>query len=142
MATELTVFAHEDEPIQKAIKARQAVMTLRSWYAEPLFRMAKGDIQYDSEWASALAKSLKAELDTIDRGMWPEDTGYENYPDLSGALPEWWLDTEGTEKAETAYVTAVVEMADAAGKGLDSLRSAVGKLGNSCKQCHDSYLVE
>lgn len=138
--------AHEahaaDTPIKKAIKARQAAMVLRSWYAGPLFGMAKGDIEYDSEWASALANSLKAELATTGRGMWPEESDYENYPDESRSLAELWLDPEGVQEAGMAYADAVNEMTNAAGEGLDALRSAVGKLGQSCKGCHESYRAE
>lgn len=117
-------------------------MMLRSWYAGPLFGMAKGDIEYDSEQASALANSLKAELDTTDHGMWPEESGYENYPETSETLPEWWLDGEGVEQAEMAYAEAVNRIAESAGGGLAALRSAIGNLGKSCKGCHESYRVE
>ncbi|MXZ80831.1 MAG: cytochrome c [Gammaproteobacteria bacterium] len=134
--------AAEKDPVKKAIKARQAAMVLRSWYAGPLFGMAKGDIEYDSEWASALAGSLKAELAMTGRGMWPEESDYENYPDESRSLPELWLDPEGAQEAGMAYADAVNEMANAAGEGLGALRSAVGQLGQSCKGCHESYRAE
>ena len=132
----------ERDPVKKAIGARHAVMILRSWYAGPLFGMAKGDIEYDADWAGALANSLKAELDTTDRGMWPEESDYESYPDFSRTLPEWWLDTDGAEEAEKAYASAVTQIAESAGGGLNALRSAVGDLGKSCKGCHDSYRTE
>ncbi|MCY4150012.1 MAG: cytochrome c [Gammaproteobacteria bacterium] len=132
----------ERDPVKKAIEARQAVMVLRSWYAGPLFGMAKGDIEYDADWASALANSLKAELDTTDRGMWPEESDYEAYPDFSRTLPEWWLDADGAEEEEEAYANAVAQIAESAGDGLNALRSAVGGLGKSCKGCHDSFRAE
>ena len=47
------------DPNEKAIKARRAVMTLRSWYAGPLFMMAKGDMAYDAAAASTTAAHLK-----------------------------------------------------------------------------------
>ncbi len=137
-----TAHAAERDPVKKAIEARQAVMVLRSWYAGPLFGMAKGDIEYDADWASTLANSLKAELDTTDRGMWPEESDYETYPDSSRTLPEWWLDVDGAEEAEKAYDNAVAQIAESAGGGLDALRSAVGGLGKSCKGCHDGYRAE
>ncbi len=135
-------YAAERDPIKKAIEARQAVMVLRSWYAGPLFGMAKGDIEYDADWASALANSLRAELDTADRGMWPEESDYESYSDTSRTLPEWWLDSDGAEEAENAYANAVTQIAESAGGGLNALRSAVGNLGKSCKGCHDNYRAE
>ncbi|MYB35111.1 MAG: cytochrome c [Gammaproteobacteria bacterium] len=142
IAFSTTAHVAERDPVKKAIEARHAVMTLRSWYAGPLFGMAKGDIEYDADWASALANSLKAELDTTDRGMWPDGSDYEAYPDFSGTLPEWWLDTDGAEEAEKTYASAVAQIAESAGGGLNALRSAVGGLGKSCKGCHDSYRAD
>ena len=60
--------AGEDDPMLKAIKARQAIMVLRSWNAGPLFGMAKGKIEYDAERATTLANNLKAEL-AMDNGI-------------------------------------------------------------------------
>ncbi|MCY4051532.1 MAG: cytochrome c [Gammaproteobacteria bacterium] len=142
MTLSTTTYAAERDPIKKAIEARQAVMVLRSWYAGPLFGMAKGDIEYDADWANALANSLRAELDTTDRGMWPEESDYESYSDISRTLPEWWLDTEGAQEAENQYADAVTQLAESAGGGLNMLRSTIGDLGKSCKGCHDGYRAE
>ena len=38
------------DPNEKAIKARRAVMTLQSWYAGPLFQMAKGTWNTTRRW--------------------------------------------------------------------------------------------
>ena len=57
LALALSASAAKD-PNEKAIKSRQAVMTLQSWYAGPLFQMAKGDMEYDAEMAKTYAAHL------------------------------------------------------------------------------------
>ena len=79
-----------DDPNEKAIKARQGEMQLRSFNAGPLFDMAKGKIDYDAELASKLAGNLKLQLD-LDMGRaWPGGSGNDKYPGKTTALPKIW----------------------------------------------------
>lgn len=130
------------DPMQKAIKARNAEMDLRSWNAGPLFGMAKGKIEYDAELAATLANNLLI-MTTVKNGrMWPQGSGNDAYPDDTRALPEIWSTyPEIAEKGKT-YVEAVTALAEVAGTGLDGLRSKIGDVGQSCKGCHDDFRAE
>ena len=142
LAAGLTVNAADKDPLEKAIKARQAVMVLRAWNAGPLFAMAKGDIDYDAEVATTHANNLKAEFGMNNGAMWVEGTDAVDYPDLSRSLPEIWTTYPAVAEAGTQYKDAVNALADNAGGGLDALRSVIGDLGKSCKGCHDDFRTE
>ncbi|HUV22016.1 MAG TPA: cytochrome c, partial [Gammaproteobacteria bacterium] len=77
-----------DDPLEKAIKARQGEMQLRSFNAGPLFGMAKGEIDYDAELAKKLAGNLKLMLDLDNGRAWAKGSDNENYAGKTTALPK------------------------------------------------------
>ena len=131
-----------DDPNEKAIKARRAVMTLQSWYAGPLFQMAKGAMEYDAEMAKTYAAHLHLMATAEGGAMWPEGTDNAAYEGKTRALPEIWTTwPEAGEKAQ-ALAEASADLAAVAGDGLDALRSKIGAVGNACKGCHDDFRAE
>ena len=134
--------AADKDPMLKAIKARQSIMTIRNWNVGPLFGMAKGKIEYDAELASILANNLLSELAMVNGRMWPEGSDNSAYPDDTRALPEIWTTYPEVTEASKAYGEAVTELAANAGKGLDALRSVIGDVGNACQGCHEEYRAE
>jgi cytochrome c556 len=72
-------------------------------------------------------------------GAWAADTGNDKYPGKTEALPEIWSTYPKIADAGKEYATAVNELADVAGNGLDALRSKIGGLGDACKGCHDDF---
>ncbi len=135
------VNADDKDPVKKAIEARAAIMKLRAWNAGPLFGMAKGDFEYDAEFATLLADNLKAELAMNNARMWPAGSDSSVYEETE-ALPEIWFDESEAAEAENAYREAVMSVAEQAGNGRDALRSVIGDLGASCKGCHDDFRAE
>jgi cytochrome c556 len=133
----MTGYAAQDAN-QKAIKARQGEMQLRSFNAGPLFGMAKGQIDYDAALASRLAGNLKLLLDLDNGRAWAPGSHNEAYPGETTALPKIWESSEIGQYGKD-YKQAVTELAAAAGNGVDALKSAVGGLGKACKGCHDNF---
>ena len=133
------VSADDDDPVEKAIKARIAAMTLRSWNAGPLFGMAKGDVEYDAELAGALANNLKVEAHMSNGSMWPGGSDNTAYKGKTRSLPEVWTTWPAVGDAGQAYKDATVALAAVAGDGLAALQSKIGDLGNACKGCHDDF---
>jgi cytochrome c556 len=131
--------AAADDPMEKAIKARQGEMQLRSFNAGPLFAMAKGDIDYDTNLANMLAGNLKLLNDLNNSRAWPEGSDTENYPGKTTALPKIWTTYPEIAEYGKKYVMAVNELAAAAGNGRDALKSKIGALGKACKACHDEF---
>ena len=131
--------ATDDDPNLMLIKARQGDMEIRGFSAGPLFGMAKGDMPYDAEKAAKLANNLKLLLQLDMSSAWAADTGNDKYPGKTDALPEIWSTYPKVADAGKEYATAVNELADVAGNGLDALRSKIGGLGDACKGCHDDF---
>ena len=130
------------DPNEKAIAARQAVMKLQSWYAGPLFGMAKGDLEYNAEMASTYAAALHT-VATIEGGaMWPPGTDNGAYADMTDALPEIWTTWPAVGEKGQALSDASAALAEVAGDGLDALRSKIGGVGKACKGCHDDFRAE
>ena len=130
------------DPNEKAIKARKAVMTLQSWYAGPLFQMAKGDMDYDAEAARAYAAALNTVASIKGDMMWPPGTDNGAYAGKTRALPEIWSTWPAVGEKAQALSEASAALADVAGDGLDALRSRIGAVGKACKGCHDDFRAE
>lgn len=131
---------HNAKAIAAAVKARQSQMTLYSFNIGLLGGMAKGEIEYDADAASAAAANLAA-LSQLDQSrLWPMGSDNEALgKDATEALPAIWApDSKVGEKA-MAMTTAALAMQDAAGQGLEALRGAIGPLGKSCGGCHEDY---
>ena len=132
--------SHDEKALAAAVKARQSQMTLYAFNIGLLGGMAKGEIDYDAEAASAAANNLAALSKTDQSRMWPKGSDNESLgSDATEALPAIWAaDSDIGDKA-MALTTAADAMADAAGNGLDALRGAIGPLGKSCGGCHEDY---
>ena len=137
----MPTFAHDD-PIVNAIKARQGEMQIRAHNLGPLIGMAKGKVPYDPQLASQLMANLKLLLDLDTSRDWPQGSDNESYPDKSRALPNIWTTYPEIGEYGKDYATAVNELNDVVGDGLEALQSKIGALGDSCKGCHDEYQEE
>ncbi len=127
------------DPLKKAIKARQGEMQLRAFNVGPLFGMAKGQIDYDADLAKKLAGNLKLMLDLDNGRAWAKGSDIDNYMGDTTALPEIWTTYPEIGKYGKKYATAVNELAAEAGNGVDALKSKIGAVGKSCKGCHDEF---
>ncbi len=133
-----TGFAAQD-PLEKAIKARQGEMQLRAFNAGPLFGMAKGQVDYDAELASKLAGNLKLLLELDNGRAWAGGSHNEAYPGETTALPKIWDTYPEIAEYGKKYASAVNAIAAVAGNGRDALKSEIGNLGKACKACHDDF---
>ena len=124
------------------INARKAEMTLRAFNLGQLGAMAKGDMEYDAEVATAAANNLKI-LSSLDgMAMWPQGSDNVALGDRTKALPALWEEFPKVMVELEAFSAAVDALADAAGKDLDSLRGAMGPVGKSCGSCHGKFRAE
>jgi len=135
-ATAVYAAAH----INSAVGARQAQMSLYGFNIGLLGGMAQGKIDYDADAAAKAASNLAA-LTALDQSrMWPQ--GSDNVAlgaDATRAKPELWANFPDVAAKGMAVNAAAVAMAEAAGGGLDSLRGAIGPLGQACSACHKAY---
>ena len=127
------------DPLKKAIKARQGEMQLRAFNVGPLFGMAKGQIDYDADMAKKLAGNLKLLLDLDNGRAWAKGSDIDNYMGETTALPEIWTTYPEISEYGKKYAKAINELAAEAGNGVDALKSKMGPVGKSCKGCHDDF---
>lgn len=133
-----TTYAAQD-PLKKAIKARQGEMQLRAFNVGPLFGMAKGQIEYDAALASKLAGNLKLLLDLDNGRAWAPGSHNDAYFGETTALPKIWDTYPEIAEYGKNYAKAVNELAAVAGNGQDALKSKIGNVGKACKACHDDF---
>ncbi|HUF86854.1 MAG TPA: cytochrome c [Thermohalobaculum sp.] len=127
----------QDDPGEKAIKARQGFMQIVAWEAGPLFGMAKGDVEYDAEQAAANAENLDALLQYNVGRLFTPGTSKSDHPGKTRALAAIWEDMEGFASAYGQLRERVAVVAEEAGKGKDALTAAVSEMGKACGNCHD-----
>lgn len=130
---------HSNKAALDATKARQAQMQLYSFNLGILGAMAKGDVEYNAEAASAAASNLAALSQMNQSAMWIPGSDSDTLGDATRALPAIWTADSKIGERGMAFGTAAVAMETAAGGGLDSLRGAIGDVGKSCGACHDDY---
>ena len=130
------------EDFDGAIKARKSLMQLYAHYLGTLGGMAKGEVEYNAEQASAAANSLVAMMSADQTFMWPPGSDTEALGDKTAALAVGWTSFPAILEKGEASLTAAKAMADVAGTDLASLQGAMGQLGKSCGGCHKEYRLK
>jgi cytochrome c556 len=126
--------AEDEGPFEMQIEARQGIMTYRALQLGTLGAMAKGEVAYDAATAQKAADNLMSAT-TIDLSMlWPEGSD-NSATDETRALPALWSDPAVAEAGKAAFA-ATGALQAAAGKDLDSLKAAMGPMGEACGACH------
>jgi cytochrome c556 len=120
-------------------KARRAYFTLVGFEMSTLGAMAQGKIDYDADVASQAAKDLAALTGYTMSDLFAPGTSNDDLPGETRAKADIWADMPGVQDKGMAFYQAVAELNDVAGNGLEALQPAVGKLGGTCKACHDDY---
>ena len=128
--------AHSDNDF---VKARQAYFTLLGANTGPLAAMAKGEIDYDAATAELHAANLAEMAAYNPTPHFPAGTAKEDLPGETRALASIWSDMDGFMERVAQFNEAVDALQGAAGAGRGELGQAVGRLGASCKACHDDY---
>jgi len=123
----------------RQIKARQATMQLYAFNLGILGAMAKGDMDYNADQASAAAADLQALANLNGGAMWPQDSDMAKNPGITWAKPDIWTTYPKIAEKSKALKEATAKMAAAAGSGIDGIRTNIGAVGGSCKSCHDDF---
>ena len=124
--------------LPQAVKARQGQFNLMALNLGILGGMAKGQIDYSAEAAQAAADNLVAVSSIHQAALWPEGTDNMSI-DGTRAQPVIWENIDDVMAQWGAFGEAALAMQAAAGTGKDAIGPNMGKLGGSCKGCHDTY---
>jgi len=118
---------------EAAIKYRQSALTLLASHFGRMDGVVKGQVPYDVE-------AIKQNVAIVSMLVQLPWAAFGEGSEGGGARPEVWIKREGFEAAQVRLKGAVAELSAAADSGdLGKLREAFGKVGASCKACHDNY---
>lgn len=134
----LTAIAQDDDPIRQAIEARQGYYQMLGINMGTLAGMAKGDIAYDEVAASTAAANIQALTQYELPGLFVAGSA-SGEAEGSGALPAIWTDMSDFTTKFTDLRDAAAGASDAVKGGAENIGPVVGKLGGTCKACHDKY---
>ena len=120
---------------EDAVKYRKAAFTVMANHFGRIGAMASGKAPFDAKVAADNA----AIVETMSKLPWAGFVAGTDKGDTR-ALPEIWTEQakfkEGADKmqAEIAKLSAAAKTGN-----LDSVKTAFGAAGQSCKACHDNY---
>ncbi|MGL6070059.1 c-type cytochrome [Craterilacuibacter sp.] len=101
----------------------------------PMGEMVKGNTPYNQAEFAKLA----AHLEEISKQPWQHFTPGTD-KGKTGAKPEIWSKPAEWKKQIAGHQAATAELAKIAASGdLAAIKPAFGKVGQSCKSCHDSF---
>lgn len=122
-----------------AVKARKAHMSLYEHNLGVIGAMAKGDVEYNADAASAAANNILTLISVNQMSYWPQGTDNGALGEETRALPAIWEDFPKVMEKAGAVKAAAENLASVAGTGQEALGPAVGQLGGACTECHKSF---
>ncbi|MBT3134244.1 cytochrome c [Alteromonas sp. ALT199] len=129
--------ASSEKHAKAATQYRQAVFQLVRSNMGPLGGMAKGALPFDESVMETNAVRLEQLADMMGDYL-AVDT--RKFDVETGAKDEIWESFSDVEKKVMALKTAAQGLQAAVNAGDESAyRGAIGKIGASCKSCHDDY---
>jgi cytochrome c556 len=134
IAFSATASAQFQKP-EDAAKYRQSVMTVMGTHFGRIGAMVNGRVPFDAKAAQDSAH-IVATMSTL---PWPAFT-----PDTevlkTRAKPEIWKEGAKFKESYEKLMADTIKLEAAAKTGnLDSIKTAFGATGGSCKNCHDSF---
>lgn len=120
------------------LEARHGYMKMLGLNMGVLAGMAKGEIAYDENAASAAAANIVALSNYDPVPLFVPGTSADDTDD-SEALPAIWDKPEDFAAKFVAMREAATGAPDAVKGGQANIGPALQKLGGSCKSCHDDF---
>lgn len=136
-ATALPAAAQFAKP-EDAVKYRKSAMALMNTHVGRIFAMANGRVPFD---AKAVADNAEV-LGVVSKWQF---SGFVDGSDKGDtkAEPKIWSEMDKFKAAAAKNQEDIVKLSAAAKSGnADSIKAAVGGVGQSCKGCHDAYRKE
>ncbi len=132
----LPVAAHAQfAKVEDAVKYRQSALSLTGTHFGRIGAVVKGERPYDK----AAVERDAALVETLSRLPF---TAFPAGSDLanSKARPEIWKEQDKFNAAAEKFQSEATKLSAAAKSGnLDTIKTAFGAVGQSCKACHDDF---
>lgn len=126
---------------EDAIKFRQSGYAFMAWNMGRIKQNVEGNFNKDEvvKAANAIQAIANSGMGALYLPGTDKGKGWEE----SRAKPEIWTDKEKMGKVATEFVKEANEMAKiAAGGDAGAVKAQLGKLGGTCKGCHDDFKVK
>ena len=123
---------------EDAIKYRQSGYAFMAWNMGRIKQNVEGNFNKDEvvKAANAIQAIANSGMGALYLPGTDKGKGWEE----SRAKPEIWTDKEKMGKVATEFVKEANEMAKvAAGGDAGAVKAQLGKLGGTCKGCHDDF---
>ncbi len=126
---------------EDAIKFRQSGYGFMAWNMARIKMNVEG--QYNKDEVIKAANAIQAIANSGMGALYLPGTDKGKGWEESRAKPEIWTDKEKMGKVATDFVREANEMAKvAAGGDAAAVKVQFGKLGGTCKGCHDDFKVK
>jgi cytochrome c556 len=123
---------------EDAVKYRQSALTVMGTHFGRIGAMANGRVPFDAKSAQDSAH-IVATLSSLPWAGFAANT--ESLK--SRAKPEIWKEQAKFKDASEKLVAETAKLEAAAKTGnLDTIKTAFGAVGGSCKACHDAFRTE
>lgn len=126
------------DTFENQLKARKGQFNLLALNVGVLGGMARGNMDYDAALAQAAAENIIAIAALNQAPFWPEGSD-EMSIDETRAKPEIWDNFDDFASKWAAVASAAEGLPAAVGSGVEGIGPALGPLGGTCKDCHDTY---
>lgn len=130
--------AFAQDEYENQLKARKGQFNLLALNVGVLGGMARGNVDYDAALAQAAAENIVAIAAINQMPLWPEGSDEMSIDDTR-AKPEIWDNFSDFASKWAAVGTAAEGLPAAVGSGAEGIGPALGPLGGTCKDCHDTY---
>lgn len=120
------------------LKARKGQFNLLALNVGVLGGMARGITEYDAAMATMAAENIAAIASINQAPLWPEGSDGMSI-DGTRAMPEIWDNFDDFAAKWAALATAAEGLPAAVGSGVAGIGPALGPIGGTCKDCHDTY---
>ncbi|MFN0262818.1 c-type cytochrome [Tepidamorphus sp. 3E244] len=134
LAGGIAAAAASDDPIAD----RQMMMKNTGAAIGTLAKMAKGEMEFDATAANLAVRTMNnAAIGFVH--LFPEDS-MEGGDTEAG--PKIWEDMAGFVEKARAMETVTADAIAFPAESLDDVKEQLGKIGGTCKACHDDYRVK
>lgn len=132
VATMSAGFAQDMEQVKKV---RKAMFQVSAWEMGTLAGMAKGEIPFDAAQAEKAAKVMNSMAVSLDEVFLPGSyAGSKVTNDINTNQDKFKQDLANFVTESNAMIAAAASE--------DTLKAQMGKLGSTCKSCHDTFRAD
>jgi cytochrome c556 len=129
------------EKIVNEIKWRQSAYGFAAWNMARIKSNVEGT--YNKEEVNKAANAIQAVANSGMGALYAAGTDKGTGWEKTRAKPEIWTEQEKLGKAAMAFVKEANEMAKVAAAGdAAASKAQMGKLGGTCKGCHDDFKIK